>query len=101
MAVTNMSLFSEQNAILLAGLNNAKAAIEGKGGSVVVANSTPRIAEVVAGIGTIVVGGGTPSESATDIISLASNAGITARKNNKAKITTVVVMNDTITTTLT
>ena len=53
-----MSLFSEQNARLLAGLLAAKDAIIAKKGTVKVANSTPQIEEIVAGIATVKAGGG-------------------------------------------
>lgn len=53
-----MSAFSEQNARLLIGLRNAKAAVEEKSGSVTVAGTSPTIEEIVAGIGTIEQGGG-------------------------------------------
>jgi len=52
-----MSVFSEQTARLLTGLNNSKTAIEGKGGTVSVSNVTPKIEEIVAGIETIETGG--------------------------------------------
>lgn len=53
-----MSAFSEQNARLLSGLRNAKAAVEEKSGSITLAGTSPTIEEIVAGIGTIEQGGG-------------------------------------------
>lgn len=53
-----MSVFSEQNARLLTGLRNAKAAVEEKSGSITLAGTSPTIEEIVAGIGTIEQGGG-------------------------------------------
>lgn len=52
-----MSAFSEQNARLLTGLQNAKTAVEEKSGSVTLAGTSPTIEEIVAGIGTIEQGG--------------------------------------------
>lgn len=94
-----MSLFSEQNAILLAGLNDAKLAIEGKGGSVTVAKSIPRITEVLAGINSIPTGGA-PAEPTNDLINLASNSGLLMHRNNSIKVMSLT-MNDVIATTLT
>ena len=51
-----MSVFSEQNARLAQGLVAAKAAIEAKKGTVTVANATPQIEEIVAGISTVKAG---------------------------------------------
>jgi len=51
-----LSIFSEQVTRLQTGLNNAKIAIEGKDGVVVVGNTTPTIEEIVTGIGTVSAG---------------------------------------------
>lgn len=53
-----MSVFSEQITRLQNGLVNAKTGIEGLGGSVTVAGSSPTIEEIITGIGSIPQGGG-------------------------------------------
>lgn len=53
-----MSVFSEQIIRLRNGLVNAKSGIEGLGGSVTVAGSSPTIEEIITGIGSIPQGGG-------------------------------------------
>lgn len=53
-----MSVFSEQITRLQDGLINAKTGIEGLGGSVTLAGSSPTIEEIITGIGSIPQGGG-------------------------------------------
>lgn len=53
-----MSVFSEQITRLQNGLVNAKTGIEGLGGSVTLAGSSPTIEEIITGIGSIPQGGG-------------------------------------------